>query len=234
MARERILVVDHDASVFETIRHLLPEDRFRVNYASTGEQALLKACEEEPDLILLAGDLPDRDAFAAYSALKNHPFPRDTPIVMLVNQSEAENIDLGAETEAEDYITKPFSPRILVARIRAILRKGKKSFQRDTTVVRAGDVVIDPLRFRVSLGNRLVNLTAGEFRILHLLAKHPGWVFSRDQIISTVKGDDYPVTERSVDVQIVGLRKKLGQCGRLIETVRGVGYRFRDHESRLP
>jgi two-component system, OmpR family, alkaline phosphatase synthesis response regulator PhoP len=233
MARERILVVHDDPIVFKTIQHLLPEDRFRVSYASTGEEALVKAYEEEPDLILLDADLPDPDGLAVCRELKRHPFVRDIPVVMLATQSEQADMVSDSETGADDYVTKPFGPQVLDTHIRAILRKEKRS-SHESSVVRAGEVEIDPLRFRVSLGNRLVNLTVGEFKILHLLAKHPGWVFSRDQIITAVKGDDYAVTERSVDVHIVGLRKKLGQCGRLIETVRGVGYRFRDHEFRHP
>jgi two-component system, OmpR family, alkaline phosphatase synthesis response regulator PhoP len=227
MVTEKILVVDGDTGIFETVLHLFPEDHFQVSYAATGEQALVKAHEEGPGLILLDLGLPDDDGMSVCRELKKHPFTSEIPVVMLTTQSEEAEIVAGLELGAE-YITKPFSPRVLGARIRAILRKKRKSLHTDRTVVQAGEVVIDPARFQVWLGESNVQLTVGEFKILHLLAKNRGWVYSREQIIASIKGEDYPVTDRSVDVQIVGLRKKLGSFGHLIETVRGVGYRFRD------
>jgi len=166
--------------------------------------------------------------------LKSHPVARDIPLVMLTAKSEEADVVAGLEIGADDYITKPFSPRVLVARIKAALRKSKRTSRSDTEIVTVGDVTIDPVRFQVWIGDRPVDLTVSEFRILHLLARNPGWVYTRDQIIVAVKGEDYPVTDRSVDVQVVGLRKKLGEFGYLVETVRGVGYRFKDQGGRLP
>ena len=129
---------------------------------------------------------------------------------------------------ADDYVTKPFSPRVLIARIKSVLRRKTRATPSDDDILTIHDIKIDPGRHQVLVGKKQIDLTVTEFRLLQHLARHPGWVFSRYQIVDAVKGDDYPVTERAVDVQIVGLRKKLGKAGSLIETVRGVGYRLKD------
>ena len=150
------------------------------------------------------------------------------PIVMLTAKGEDADIVAGLELGADDYVTKPFSPRVLLARIRVVLRRKLETQPSEVSILKIHDFVINPGRHEALVKGRPVVLTATEFGILHFLARRPGWVFSRDQIISSVKGQDYAVTDRSVDVQIVGLRKKLGQAGSFIETVRGVGYRFKD------
>ncbi|HQH29071.1 MAG TPA: response regulator transcription factor, partial [Oligoflexia bacterium] len=132
------------------------------------------------------------------------------------------------ELGADDYVTKPFSPKILLARVRAVLRRNSAQLVDEKSVVSANGLTIDPLRFEVRVEGQTITLTVTEFKILHFLARHPGWVFTRYQIVDAVKGEDYPVTDRAVDVQIVGLRKKLGEFANAIETVRGVGYRFRE------
>jgi len=136
----------------------------------------------------------------------------------------------GLELGADDYISKPFSPKILIARVRAVLRR--KILDEDADTVPANimshDIEVDPVRYRVSAGGKDVTLTHSEFMLLHFLIKRPGWVFTRNQIVDAIRGDNYAVTERSIDVQVVGLRKKLGKFGKLIETVRGIGYRFRE------
>jgi len=147
---------------------------------------------------------------------------------MLTAKGEEPDIVTGLELGADDYITKPFSPRILLARVRAVLRRRPKVVEEDASVLRIHDFVIHPGRHEVLFKGAPVQLTYTEFDILKYLAKRPGWVFTRSQIVDAVKGDDYPVTDRSVDVQIVGLRKKLGDAGKYIETVRGVGYRFKE------
>jgi len=234
MSGEQILVVDDDVDILELVRYNLEKEGFHVLCAASGEEALARVYQEAPDLIVLDLMLPNKDGLEVCRELKSHPVARDIPLVMLTAKSEEADVVAGLEIGADDYITKPFSPRVLVARIKAALRKSKRTSRSDTEIVTVGDVTIDPVRFQVWIGDRPVDLTVSEFRILHLLARNPGWVYTRDQIIVAVKGEDYPVTDRSVDVQVVGLRKKLGEFGYLVETVRGVGYRFKDKGGRLP
>jgi two-component system phosphate regulon response regulator PhoB len=151
---------------------------------------------------------------------------------MLTALCEEADIVTGLELGADDYITKPFSPRVLLARVKAALRRisASKRASAADEIVRIRDIVIDPSRHKVEVTGEDVVLTFTEFRVLQLLAGQPGRVFTRYQIVDAVHGDDYPVTDRSVDVQIVGLRKKLGEAGQYIETVRGIGYRFKEDE----
>jgi two-component system phosphate regulon response regulator PhoB len=169
------------------------------------------------------------DGLEVCKRIKQSESTRDVPVIMLTAKSEDSDIIAGLEVGADDYLTKPFSPRILVARIRAVLRRTKYREEEDSqTKIVIHGIEIDVPRHEVRCDGEIIALSATEFGILHFLSKNPGWVFSRRKIISVVKGDDYPVTERSVDVQILGLRKKLGDCGNVIETVRGFGYRLRE------
>ena len=147
---------------------------------------------------------------------------------MLTAKGEEADVVRGLELGADDYLAKPFSPRILAARIRAVLRRAETAEIPEGDLIRTPDLTIDPGRRKVTVRGRDVELSFTEFQILLFLCKRPGWVFTRSQIVDAVRGDNYPVTDRSVDVQIVGLRKKLGACGGNIETVRGVGYRFKE------
>ena len=153
---------------------------------------------------------------------------RHIPVIMLTAKGEEADVVAGLELGADDYVTKPFSVKILIARMRAVLRRKAQGEPGDEAVLKAHDLLIHPGRHEVMLKNRKVDLTFTEFRLLHFLARRPGWVFTRQQIVDAVKGEDYPVTDRAVDVQVVGLRRKLGPAGDYIETVRGVGYRFRE------
>jgi two-component system phosphate regulon response regulator PhoB len=170
--------------------------------------------------------LPDVDGLEICRVLRAEPRTAHVPIVMLTAKGEESDVIAGLEVGADDYVTKPFSPKVLVARLRAVLRRKSRQAAAGDDAVRAGDILIDPRRHEVRVSGRAVDLTATEFGVLHFLARHPGWVFTRQQIVDAVKGEDYPVTERAVDVQMVGLRRKLGRHGDRIETVRGVGYRF--------
>jgi len=228
MPNEKILAVDDDEDIRELVKYNLAKDGFRVRCVASGEQAITKALDFIPDLVLLDLMLPGLDGLDVCRQLKNNPKTNHIPIIMLTAKGEDSDVVAGLELGADDYITKPFSPRVLLARTKAVLRRLRKEQPQDNTVVQVHDVVINPARHEVLVSGSSVELTASEFRIVHFLARRPGWVFSREQIIDAVKGQDYPVTERSVDVQIVGLRKKLGDAGRLIETVRGVGYRFKE------
>ncbi len=228
MASHRILVVDDEEDLLELIRYNLTKEGYRVDCAASGEQAIHEARNSVPDLIVLDLLLPNVDGLDVCKHLKSDPKTQHVPIVMLTAKSEEADVVTGLELGADDYITKPFSPRVLLARIRSVLRRRAKPAAEDPGAIRIHDIVIHPGRHEVLIGGKPLELTFTEFRLLHFLARKPGWAFSRNQIVDAVKGEDYPVTERSVDVQVVGLRKKLGLLGGCIETVRGVGYRFKE------
>jgi len=228
MAKEKILVVDDEEDILELLRFNLSREGCQVFCASSGEEALRLVRSEIPDLIVLDLMLPGIDGLEVTRRLKNDPNTKHIPIVMLTAKGEEADIVTGLELGADDYVTKPFSPRILVARVRAVLRRKVKEAPEETSVIRIHDLVIDPRRREVLVNDEPVVLTFTEFGILNYMARRPGWVFTRFQIVDAVKGEDYPVTDRSVDVQIVGLRKKLGPAGKYVETVRGVGYRFKE------
>ena len=227
MAKEKILVVDDEEDILELLKYILLNEGYRVECVTSGEECLLKAAES-PDLILLDLMLPGLDGLDVCRELKTNPVTRQIPIIMITAKGEDADIVSGLELGAEDYITKPFSPRILLARVKVVLRRKRSISPEEESVMRRYDFTIDSGRHEVRLGGKPLGLTTTEFRILRFLARRPGRVFSREQIISAVKGDDYTVTERSVDVQIVSLRKKLGKSGEVIETVRGVGYRLKE------
>jgi two-component system phosphate regulon response regulator PhoB len=180
------------------------------------------------DLIILDLMLPEMDGLEVTRRLKNNPRTQNIFIVMLTAKGSEADIVTGLELGADDYITKPFSPRVLLARIKAVIRRARDKKTEDNAVIQVHDLTIHPGRREVRVGETPMSLTYTEFQVLYCLARRPGWVFTRSQIVDAVRGDDYPVTDRSVDVQIVGLRKKLGSAGRYIETVRGVGYRFKE------
>jgi two-component system phosphate regulon response regulator PhoB len=228
MAVERILVVDDEEDLLELINYNLTKEGYQVRCVTSGEDAINDAKSTLPDLIVLDLWLPSVDGLDVCRQLKNDPKTQHIPIVMLTAKSSEADVVAGLELGADDYITKPFSPRVLLARIRAALRRRTQSSPDDPSAIKIHDLLIHPGRHEVFVGGQQIDLTFTEFRLLHFLARKPGWAFSRSQIVDAVKGEDYPVTERSVDVQVVGLRKKLGPMGGYIETVRGVGYRFKE------
>lgn len=228
MANKRILVVEDEEDILELVRYNLAKEGYRVSVADSGDAALQMAADQKPDLIVLDLMLPGVDGLEVCRRLKGDPSTQHIPIVMLTAKGEESDIIVGLELGADDYITKPFSPKVLLARVRAVLRRiSSRTYDASQVLVR-GDLTIDPRRHQVLLKNKPVDLTATEFGLLHFLAQKPGWVFTRQQIVDHVKGADYPVTDRAVDVQVVGLRRKLGAYGHYIETVRGVGYRFKE------
>ena len=228
MAKERILVVEDEENILELVSFNLEKEGYRVRGVTSGEEALEEVGEKEPDLILLDLMLPGIDGLEVCRRLKSDSQRSHVPIVMLTAKSEEADVVSGLELGADDYVTKPFSPRILVARVRAVLRRRAKEEPSEASPIKIHDVMIHPGRHEVLVDGEEVDLTHTEFRLLHLLARRPGWVFTRNQIIDRLRGSDYPVTDRSVDVQIAGLRKKLGDAAEYIETVRGVGYRFKE------
>ncbi len=230
MPNERILVVDDEEDILELVRYNLVKEGYQVSGTLTGEDALQKARSEAFDLIVLDLMLPGIDGLEVTKKLKSSQKTESTPIVMLTAKGEEADIVTGLELGADDYITKPFSPRVLVARVRAALRRKTSPPEDETAIVQIHDLEIHPGRRSVLVSGKPVDLTYTEFQVLYILAKRPGWVFTRSQIVDAVRGDDYPVTDRSVDVQIVGLRKKLSKSSKYIETVRGVGYRFKEQD----
>ena len=228
MAKEHILVVDDEEDILELVRYNLVKEGYRVTTVASGEEALKSARSAQSDIILLDLMLPGVDGLEVCRLLKHDPKTQHIPIIMLSAKGEEADIVTGLELGAADYITKPFSPRVLVARLRAVLRRRATETVSESAPLTIHELVIHPGRHEVLVRNQPADLTVTEFRLLHMLARRPGWVFTRTQIVNGVHGDDYPVSDRSVDVQVVGLRKKLGVCGDYIETVRGVGYRFKE------
>ncbi len=228
MPKEHILVVDDEEDIRELVGHHVEREGYEVTCVGTGEEALKKTRAQRPDLIVLDLLLPGIDGLEVCRRLKADQESAHIPIVMLTAKGEEADIVAGLELGADDYVTKPFSPRVLMARVRAVLRRKRREPVAEDEPIEAHDLLIHPGRHEVRAGEERIDLTHTEFQILHFLARRPGWVFTRYQIIDAVRGSDYPVTDRSVDFHIATLRKKLGSFGDLIETVRGVGYRFKE------
>lgn len=228
MSHEKILIVEDDEDIAELIRYNLVKDGYRPVGVIRGEDAIRKLKDETFDLVLLDIMLPGIDGLEVCRRMKADEKLRAIPLIMLTAKGEESDIVTGLELGADDYIVKPFSPKIVIARIRSVLRRKLSEKSGGTEPLIIGDFTIHPGRREVLIKEEPVVLTNLEFLVLYFLAKKPGWVFSRYQIVEGVRGDNYPVTDRSVDVLIVGLRKKLGEAGSAIETIRGAGYRFRE------
>ena len=228
MAQQHILLVDDEEDILELVRYNLAKAGYRVTAVTSGEDAIKAARSKLPDLVLLDLMLPGVDGLEVCNTLKREQKTAHIPVVMLTARGAEADVVAGLELGADDYITKPFSPRVMLARIKAVLRRRSRQPAEEKAVLKLKDFVIHPGRHEVLVRTKRVDLTSTEFRILHLLARRPGWVFTRQQIIDAARGEEYPVTDRSVDVHIAGLRKKLGPLGARIETVHGVGYRFRE------
>ncbi len=228
MPKGTILVVDDEEDILELIAYNLKKEGYQVITVLTGELALKETRNRLPDLILLDLMLPGLDGLEVCRQLKNSQTTRTIPIIMVTAKGEETDVVTGLELGADDYIAKPFSPKVLIARVRAVLRRRGRSSPETEDVIAIHELVIHPGRHEVTVSGDKIDLTFTEFRILHFLASRAGWVFTRYQIVDAVKGVNYAVTERAVDVQIVSLRRKLGAFGEYIETVRGVGYRFKD------
>ncbi len=221
-------MVEDETDILELVRYNLTRENYQVFCSSSGEEALKIVASEPLDLIVLDLMLPGMDGFEVTRRLKNNPRTQHIFIIMLTAKGSEADIVTGLELGADDYITKPFSLRVLLARIKAVIRRFRDGKPEDNAVIQIHDLIIHPGHREVRVDETPVTLTYTEFQVLYYLARLPGWVFTRAQILDAVRGDDYPVTDRSVDVQIVGLRKKLGPAGRYIETVRSVGYRFKE------
>ena len=228
MENDSVVVIEDEEDILELISYNLRREGFDVKGATSGEDglALVESCH--PDIVLLDLMLPGVSGLDVCKRLKANSKLQSIPILMVSAKGDESDIIVGLEMGADDYVTKPFSPKILIARVRAVLRRshGTKSGAKDKIAIH--ELVADPSRFQATLAGRPLSLTKDEFFLLCFLARHPGWVFTRYQIVDGVKGENYVVTERAVDVRIAGLRKKLGKFSDYIETVRGVGYRFKE------
>ena len=233
MLKTHILIVEDEVDIQQLVSYNLIRAGLNVTCADSGEEAIACLGREKIDCVLLDLMLPGMSGLEVCSAIKKGKGKTDSPIpiIMLTAKGEEEDIVAGLECGADDYITKPFSPKILIARVKSVLRRfedqkggGGKT---ETGRIVINNLEIDRGRHEIRLGDDLLQLTMTEFGILTLLAEKPGWVFTRQQIIDSVRGYDFLVTPRAIDVQVFGLRKKMGKAGGMIETVRGIGYRFK-------
>lgn len=229
MLKETILIVDDEEDIVELIKYNLGNEGYSILTAFTGEESIKIAKQFQPDLIVLDLMLPGIDGLDVTKYLKNSEKTNHIPIVMFTAKGEESDIIIGLEMGASDYILKPFSPKVMIARIRAIFRRRKKDTnQAPERINQERDLIIDRAKHLVTIEGSVLELTLSEFKLLSFLVDKKGWVFTRNQIVDAIHGDGYSVTERSVDVVIVGLRKKLKNYASAIETVRGVGYRFKE------
>ena len=230
--KKTILIIEDEPDIQDLLEFHLKKEGYNVLTASDGEKGINIARKQSPNLILLDLLLPGIKGLDVCRDLKDDVNTSKINIIMVTALGQEENIVKGLETGADDYVSKPFNMSILLARISAVLRRNITDINNNPDTVHINGIKIIPRLREVTAGQqKITDLTFTEFQIIHLLATHPGWVFTRYQIIDKIRGDNYPVTDRSVDFQIVGLRKKLGDHGKLIETIRGVGYRFHRNES---
>lgn len=229
MSNERILVVEDEQAIGDLLAYHLEREGYRqIVRAATGEEALAEVNKFRPDLILLDLMLPGISGLDVCRKLKEKPNTADIPIIILTAKSDESDIIVGLEMGAEDYITKPFSMKILIVRIRSVLRRATRSItcQEKDPLFNAGPIRMNLLTREVWIDGSAINLTVSEFNLLFLLADNQDRVFTRNQLIEELRGDDYPVTERAMDVLVLSVRKKLKTYSGMIETIRGIGYRF--------
>jgi two-component system phosphate regulon response regulator PhoB len=234
IVKRSVLVVEDEEDIRELVSYTLLKEGYQVTSVASGEEALAHAAAQPPDLVVLDLMLPGVDGLTVCQRLRSNPATCAVGIVMLTAKGEEADVVTGLNVGANDYITKPFSRSVLIARVRAVLRSvpsiadaGPRTADPEETV-KIHNIVVHPGRHEVLVDGSPVDLSVTEFRVLMVLARKPGWVFTREQILDAVHGDSYAITNRAVDVQIVGLRRRLGTAGQHIETVRGVGYRLKE------
>jgi two-component system phosphate regulon response regulator PhoB len=227
MGAERILIIEDDPEIQEMLKYAFSREGWKLSQAMTGEEGLEFLRKERADCVILDIMLPGMDGFKTLKKIRAEESFRGLPIIMCTARGEEADIVTGLELGADDYVVKPYSPRVLTARIRASLRRIETTPSQKENFFQHGKLSLDVERHTAFLGETPLDLFATEFAILTQFMSHPDIVFSRQKLINAIRGPDYPVTNRSVDVQILGLRKKLGEAGEMIETIRGVGYRFK-------
>lgn len=224
MVRARVLIVEDEVDIANLMHFHLSREGYQPQIASSGRLALEAIEQNKPELVILDIMLPDLDGLEVCRKFKRDTATQQIPILMVSARGEESDIVVGLELGAEDYVTKPFSPRVLMARVKAVLRRREPETGKDITLG-SGGVSIDPGRHSVSVDGKVIELTLTQYRLLHFLASRPGFVRTRDQIVSAVRGEGTVLSSRAIDVHVAALRQKLGDRGDIIETVRGVGYR---------
>ena len=229
MPRQTVLIIEDDPDIAELVDYNLSREGYRVLTAGSGEMGLRLAGSEHPSLVLLDLMLPGMPGFEVCRQLKRRDHSVQVPVIMLTAKGEEADVVAGLEIGADDYITKPFSVRELLARVHAVLRRsGDDADDADSERLTHGDLAIDPERHEVRIAGAQIDLTLAEYRLLLALASSPGRVYSRSRLVGRITTGDYHISERNVDVHIAALRRKLGDLGPVIVTVRGVGYKFQD------
>ena len=229
MATERILIIEDDPEIQEMLKHAFAREGWELVQVKTGEEGLIALQSNGADCVILDIMLPGMDGLKTLKKIRENNKSQTLPVILTTARSEEADVIIGLELGADDYVIKPYSPRVLAARVRAGLRRKELSASMENapkTLWQHGKLKLDTEKHTVFFDETPIDLSATEFAILAEFISHPDIVFTRQKLITTIRGNDYPVTDRSVDVQIVGLRRKLGNCGNMIETIRGVGYRF--------
>jgi two-component system phosphate regulon response regulator PhoB len=228
MNRNKIVVIEDEPDIVEVVTYNLKREGFNVISVDRGDEGLNVIRNEAPNLVILDLMLPGMDGLSICQQMKSDPIVRDIPVIIISAKGEESDVVIGLELGADDYLAKPFSPRELLARIKAVLRRGPTREDQARERIIVGDLTIDAARHEVRVNEALINLTATEFKVLHQLASQPGRAFTREQLLNRVVGLGVVVVDRNIDVHIRALRKKLGSAAKLIQTIRGVGYRLID------
>jgi two-component system phosphate regulon response regulator PhoB len=228
MRKATLLVIEDDPDIVELLRYNLEREGYRVLVATDGERGLAESARNQPELILLDLMLPGLDGLEVCRRLRTQDGTRGIPVLMLTAKSEESDVVTGLELGADDYLTKPFSPRELLARVRALLRRAVRGEDEGKTRVELHGVVLDTTRHEVLNRGELVPLTRAEFRLLWTLVQRPGRVYTRDELVNEITAGEALIVDRNVDVHVSSIRKKLGSAGKLIATVRGIGYKCAD------
>jgi two-component system alkaline phosphatase synthesis response regulator PhoP len=228
MGRSKIVVIEDEPDIVEVMCYNLQREGYQVSSTTRGDEGLELVRNQSPALVLLDLMLPGMDGLTVCQQIKSDPLTRSTPIIIVSAKGEESDVVIGLGLGADDYISKPFSPREMLARVKAVLRRAPLQEQQKNDRIMVKGLVIDPGRHEVRASGELVTLTATEFKLLHQLASQPGRAYSREQLLNRIVGEGVVVVDRNIDVHIRSVRKKLGELGELIQTIRGVGYRFVD------
>lgn len=233
MVKDKVLIVEDEEDIASILRINLEADGYEVTILNSGGHVITAVLDQKPSIVLLDVMIPEKDGFEVCKELKANPQTKHVPIIFLTAKALEHNVISGLEIGADDYITKPFSVSVVISRIKAVLRRLKdaSSVAMDLPFLSAGGITIDGTKMTVKTSHGKIPLNTTEFHLLKYLMEKPGWVFKRTQLMEACKGEDNFVTDRSIDVLMVSIRKKLGDYAHLIETVRGVGYKFKDIEN---